>query len=310
MKFRFLSILFLFLLHGVLTAQNTIDRNIEWEKPIEAKLNGASFNLLSFKGAEYSNDMEKLPVFAETILLSEKAEKVKAIFTETQFEIIPQNELKYIQLTAKILSEIKIESHVQIQRKKFYLNYSFVPIRKNSQTGNFEKLVSFKLNYEISEPYKYNKALKQFSNNSVLSSGKWVKITVEKDGIYKITANELKNMGFDNPLQVKLFGNDASMLPMSNKEDYYNDLSEMAIERTSDYIVFFAQGPTRWNYNSNYEMFIHKLHTYSDFSYYFLTDEIGVGKNIETETPSSLPALYTVTSFDDYDIHEKEDTNL
>ena len=36
----------------------------------------------------------------------------------------------------------------------------------------------------------------RYATQSVLNTGKWVKIRVKEDGIYKLTATELKKMGF------------------------------------------------------------------------------------------------------------------
>ena len=36
----------------------------------------------------------------------------------------------------------------------------------------------------------------RYASESVLNSGKWVKIQVAEDGIYKLTAADLKKMGF------------------------------------------------------------------------------------------------------------------
>ena len=38
----------------------------------------------------------------------------------------------------------------------------------------------------------------RYASESVLNSGKWVKIQVAEDGIYKLTAADLKKMGFSN----------------------------------------------------------------------------------------------------------------
>ena len=41
----------------------------------------------------------------------------------------------------------------------------------------------------------------RYASESVLNSGKWVKIQVAEDGIYKLTAADLKKMGF--PIWIK-----------------------------------------------------------------------------------------------------------
>ena len=46
----------------------------------------------------------------------------------------------------------------------------------------------------------------RYASESVLSSGKWVKIQVAEDGIYKLTAADLKKMGFSNLDKVAVYG--------------------------------------------------------------------------------------------------------
>ena len=48
--------------------------------------------------------------------------------------------------------------------------------------------------------------LRSYTDNSVLSSGKTVKIRVQEEGIYAHTYNELRNMGFSDPKNVHLCG--------------------------------------------------------------------------------------------------------
>ncbi len=311
MRFRFsLTVLLTVLIYGSLAGQNTIDRSIEWKKPQKAQINQTVYKLLNFKGVEYSSDSLMLPVYAETIPLEIKGTNPKARIIDAAYENIPQDEITDIRLPDNLPDEISIEASIQIQKKRHYLNYSLIPIRKNPQTGTIERLVSFTVTYETQSSYRSSANVRNYVTNSVLRTGNWVKIALNEDGIYKISASELNSMGFNNPLQVKMFGNEAGMLPLRNADPAYDDLSEMAIIRTNDYIMFYAKGPTKWNYDNQYKMFRHELHKYSDFSYYFLTDNVGIGRTVETENQISGTALHTVTKFNDFLYHEKEDTNL
>jgi hypothetical protein len=67
---------------------------------------------------------------------------------------------------------------------------------------------------------------------SVLQSGQWFKVAVEKRGVYKINYDQFKNMGFDlgsDPRKIRIYGNDGGMLPQRNSEARPNDLSENSI---------------------------------------------------------------------------------
>ena len=45
-----------------------------------------------------------------------------------------------------------------------------------------------------------------YTTSSKLATGKWVKVTVPEDGVYEITYDELRAMGFSNPSQVHVYG--------------------------------------------------------------------------------------------------------
>ena len=42
----------------------------------------------------------------------------------------------------------------------------------------------------------------KYATTSKLATGKWVKITIPDNGVYEVTYNELREMGFNNPAQV------------------------------------------------------------------------------------------------------------
>ena len=45
-----------------------------------------------------------------------------------------------------------------------------------------------------------------YATQSKLATGKWVKISIPETGVYEITNNELREMGFNNPSSVRLYG--------------------------------------------------------------------------------------------------------
>jgi hypothetical protein len=154
---------------------------------------------------------------------------------------------------------------------------------------------------------------------SVLSSGKWYKIKILRDGIYKLTYEDLKSMGFADPSGVRVFGNGGTMLPMMNSERRYDDLVENSIYLYNgsdgvfgpgDHILFYGRGPAKWKFNTLSGMFEHSLNLYSDAAFYFITADAGEGKKVTTsEAIEGLPNA-TSTTFNDYDFHEKNRYNF
>jgi hypothetical protein len=157
------------------------------------------------------------------------------------------------------------------------------------------------------------------AQTSVLASGTWNRIKIYKDGVYKLTYEDIISMGFSDPANIRIFGNGGTMLPLMNTEPRYDDLIENTLYMSKgtdgnfnegDFILFYGKGPVTWTYNSYTTMYEHKLNLFSNASYYYLTTDAGIGKKIITRAAiSGNPALF-VTSFDDYSYHEKDYFNL
>ncbi len=157
----------------------------------------------------------------------------------------------------------------------------------------------------------YSKA-QNYPSHSVLSSGKWVKIKVKEEGIYQLTFEELKKLGINEPAKVRIFGNGGKMLPEFPITPRISDLIENKIFIKNNAVYFFAQSPNRCYFNTNSKMFLHSLHLYSDFSYYFLSSDYNSGYEniISVENPISQTESQVVESFDDFEFHEEEWKNL
>lgn len=144
----------------------------------------------------------------------------------------------------------------------------------------------------------------RYSSNSVLSSGNWKKIKVEKDGIYKIPYSELKKMGFDDPLKVSVHGYGGNALSEDFTHPYIDDLPAVNVYRANDCLFFYAKGKTEWKYNSYTRGFEHINNPYSDYGCYFISD-LGLSKDMGVEPTLEGTALQ-ITTFDDYVLHEKD----
>lgn len=173
-----------------------------------------------------------------------------------------------------------------VSRKEVFLDISLCPIV--NREGHPMRLVSFKLCVDTLAPRRslaedQSAELEaRYKSQSVLATGRWVKIAVASEGVYKLTPALLSQMGFSNPATVRLFGYGGRMLPeameFSGKNAVADDLEEIPLYRRADALLFFAEGTRRWTNG------VHANNPYSTLSYYFLT---------EGGTPaafSSLPA--------------------
>ncbi|MBN2175068.1 MAG: type IX secretion system sortase PorU [Bacteroidales bacterium] len=166
-------------------------------------------------------------------------------------------------------------------------------------------------------------SVKSYSQNSVLSTGEWIKIAAQNTGIHQITYGDLVSYGIDpgdiNPKNLQIYGNGNGMLPESTAQFRYEDLQELSVlvygeEDSSfdpgDYLLFYGEAPTEWNFDETSGLFEHQVNYYSGNTCYFLTASLGPGKRIEIEPYILGQADYTSTQVNDYYFHELELENM
>ena len=156
-------------------------------------------------------------------------------------------------------------------------------------------------------------------SHSVLSRGHWVKIRINHTGIYRITYDELRKMGLEDPTHPHLYGNGGGMLPEMNNVPVPDDLQEIPIwlEKgddgkfgKGDYILFYATGPEKWDFSSSDSLYHISLHLYDRYAYYFITSSDRAPLTIPSEPfPEETPA-YISSSYDAKVYHEVNRENL
>ena len=160
---------------------------------------------------------------------------------------------------------------------------------------------------------------------SVLTEGTWFQLAVANSGVYQVSGSFLQQQGVDiSSIQTDhlgIFGYGGGMLPQSLTEDRFSDLPENRIELIGmddgrfdpeDRIVFYAQGPDKIGYFKNeddlYQLQFEK-NLYADTAYYYLSLDRGNGLRINSQPSENLSAT-TVSSFDDYWVHEVDEYNI
>ena len=145
------------------------------------------------------------------------------------------------------------------------------------------------------------------------------KIEVKETGIYKITGNQLSDSGIDlstiNGSNLQLFGNGGKPLEELIASERYDDLVENAIKvstdgsfGTSDYILFYGQGPDTYDVFSNQKL-LFKKNIYSESNYYFLKLNGQNGKRIQVES-GSQSSEYESDTYIEHIRHEVDQNNL
>ncbi|MDR1584731.1 MAG: type IX secretion system sortase PorU, partial [Prevotellaceae bacterium] len=178
--------------------------------------------------------------------------------------------------------------------------------------GKLLKLASFELSVEKNKGIQRaaSAPANSYAESSALKQGKFFKIRVSENGIYKLTNKDLSDMGV-SPQNVRIFGYGGAELPRDITKPKIDDLPEVAVWEGSDYILFYAQGVNKWSYDASgsQKKFTHTLNSYSQYGYYFVTSGAGTGKRIQQGTAPNPGAstVHEVSEFTDYQVHEKEE---
>ncbi|MDE6528211.1 MAG: hypothetical protein K2L78_04115, partial [Muribaculaceae bacterium] len=118
-----------------------------------------------------------------------------------------------------------------------------------------------------------------YCSGSVLSAGRWVKIKVRQSGIYQITDRELRDMGFENPEDVAVYGYPAVMLASNRLTDELpDDVPAVPSARYGGKLVFYGEGDVMLSvsdmpWQGGLKPFVDvKRNYFADYGTYFLTD--------------------------------------
>ena len=136
--------------------------------------------------------------------------------------------------------------------------------------------------------------------DSKLSTGKWVKIGITQNGIYKIDANWLDKNKIDraslNPKQVSLHSTAPGILPQDLKIPRPQDLEEIPIYfegeqdnkwDANDSFIFWGNSPHNIRFDFQQKIWVQELHAYSDSSFYFMRLDDPAAKRIVEEKATS-----------------------
>lgn len=113
----------------------------------------------------------------------------------------------------------------------------------------------------------------RYARHSVLRSGRWVKIRVPSTGVYQLTSELMRKAGFSNPDRVKVYGYGGNLQSETLDSDYLiatDDLHEVPTCTIGSRRLMFARGPVSWSSN---DAMCRTRNPYSDYGYYFLTDD-------------------------------------
>ena len=207
----------------------------------------------------------------------------------------------------------KIETFISQKEGKRILTASLIPWVKRGK--NFYRLTSCKLTLQHQSHTRMDAEnaspvpQTRYAPHSALASGRWVKVSTDGSGIYKITYEQLKTMGFKDPQKVRIHGYGGAELPTASIEDLPDDLPEIACWREDSYLLFEAQGPISWHKSNG--RYIHKNNTYANAGHYFITESDSISP---MEFPTMSPVADSQTGKQTwtspaYHLYEKDEFN-
>lgn len=150
-------------------------------------------------------------------------------------------------------------------------------------------------------------APEHYAEHSALASGRWVRVQVETTGMQFVSNARLKQMGFADPARVNAYGYGGRPLSTTLDARQIDDLPRLLTVHTPAGLCFYGVNNIRWTPANNAHRFSRELNTYSDQSYYLLSD---------ADTPAPAAATYDgrqgtagaelITTFVDHLLHERD----
>lgn len=316
---NYILLLLSIVLSGTLAAQGFISLDWKNPSPIYIGFDKVETDMPGFAGAYHYTD-DHLPYYTHVIDLGRDYD---SYFYDVKIEYPEFMPLNKKEIAAIEKSEVQLPAYpevktsVKVSARVGALVVTFVPLVYKD--GTYQRINSFKLAFNKKEkPLSVRAATRssvdeKYAENSVLASGKWVKIRVNESGVYQIANSELTKMGFSDPSKVKLYGYGGRLLYEDLRKPKIDDLQEVPLWREQSYVLFYGYGTVRWDKSANSlssdkndSIYRHTQNHYSTYGCYFLTE----GDNpmaFSKENSLSEDGAKTVTTFPDYAVYEKEE---
>lgn len=309
MRFAFLSLLLF--ISVLLQAQQKRSSDTKSESQV----------LLPFDNTVIT-EFDKVPCYVEQISVSSHGRLFNPVLTNVVIQKIEKSAIP-VDAIPDIPDEFSVRTKSSVIKKSAYTDVFIGSLRKNTLSGEYERLVSYSLGgSEIADPDFKTDLKRAYATQSVLQSGTWYKITTSQAGIHKISYEDLQQWGIDlstiNPANIRLFSNGPRMLPELNSAFRYDDLVENAIFMNDggdgsfdpgDYFLFYSEGILYWK-QASANSFTHEYNLYNDKNICFLTFDNGPGLRVSTLPSVSDPVTNFVDRFLDFSAYELNQYNF
>lgn len=270
-----------------------------------------------FKGAVYSKQNAEQPWFIQEFAVDGPGQ-LDIELLNVRWEEFPNAP----QWAPESVGEnLKFFGQVEKDRRQFFGKVYFVPVIR--QGGRFLRAIEFELKVTLRPEATPELRSNPYTENSALRDGQIFKFAVTQNGVHRLSYDFLKNqlkIDIDrvDPRNIKILGQGGGMLPMGVNEARVDDLLENHVLvvgeddgkfDSGDYILFYAEGPDRWDYQASSQRFDLSKNIYDTRNYYFV--KIAAERGLRISSQNSLGnTAYTSNSFDDFARLEEDKINL
>ncbi|MFT6715538.1 MAG: hypothetical protein ACJA0Q_000165 [Saprospiraceae bacterium] len=323
MKNYLFAILLSFVFGGTMVAQqykyelvwNSIDTHSEASNP-EIGLS------LSNGFVDYENG--NVPSYSCLIPIGPNEQNLKTVNTSYTSSSLTKKEVIAAKNITKIQDKLIFNVAFAKAGDKHYASVKFPALLKIN--GKLKKITSVHFDL-VKSRNKLNSS--NFRKTTATESGvkmdegKWFKFSIVKTGPQKIPYEVMIEQGIIsgvvNSDDIKLYGNESSMLPFLNSEERHGSLKEMNVQvvdgdddlfEPGDYLMFYGEAGDLPHFDRTKQLLINTSQYYADSNFVFLTVNTSTPKRINTIDNSSLSALKTLSSHDQYYHHENNWTNF
>jgi len=159
----------------------------------------------------------------------------------------------------------------------------------------------------------------QANSQSVLADGKWAKVSINENGLYKITYDEIISMGLSGNYAPCIYSNATGELDLINTETPPQPLQQipLIIEKgadnifnSGDYVIFYGTSQDKWGFDNSTNLFYPKKHSYSNNNFYFINTDNPQQKEITSSTEVTSSPTQTITESEDFQFQENDESNL
>jgi hypothetical protein len=290
---------------------------LQWQGVTEQHIASDTLLYIALESGVYEGVM---PVYYQSFPIYDDAVKVEVECLNVKAEVLSSAEMKVAHGYA-YNADFEVSATPLRSRDEALLSVRIVPFRQNG--NQFEKLLSATLSVTLTPDFSNVKTACTYATRSAMASGEWYKIGLPENGIYKLTASDLTELGINisnlDPHQIRIYHNGGGVLPEMNAVSRPDDLVEVPIYvagesdgrfDNNDYILFYGRGPVCWKLETDRVAYTHLQNPYDDYAYAFVALGLGQGKRISEGNASSGNADQIINQYLDYQVYENDQYNL